>query len=71
MKYEEILSNIKSEIERKGLKKGVVAKRAGFSPQEFSDILTGRRKLLRVERVPDIAEALGTDIADLFKKTAD
>lgn len=44
------------------MKQGVVAKRAGFTKQEFSNIMNERRKLLRVEHLPAIAEAMGVDV---------
>lgn len=55
--YEDIINNIKRILAAKGMKQVVVAERAGFSPQEFSNMLNGRRKLLRVEYMPAIAEA--------------
>ena len=63
--YEDIISNLKEIIKRKKLKKGAVAAKLGFSSQQFSDILHGR-KLLRIEDVPLIAKALDVDIADIF-----
>lgn len=68
MLYDEIVFNIKHIIDEKGMKQGVVAKRAGFTPQEFSNIMNGRRKLLRVEHLPAIAFAIGIDVNTLFIK---
>lgn len=65
--YEMIIQNIKGLIESKGMKQGVVAERAGFTPQDFSNILNERRKLLRVEHVLPIAKALGVEVNDLLK----
>lgn len=64
--YEDIVSNIKRIISEKGMKQGVVAERAGFSQSEFSNILNGRRKLLRVEHILPIAEALKVDVNTLY-----
>ena len=64
--YEEVISNIKNIIETKGIKQGVVAERAGFTPQDFSNMLNERRKLIRIEHIPRIAGALDVDINDLF-----
>jgi len=64
--YEEVISNIKKIIEMKGIKQGVVAERAGFTPQDFSNMLNERRKLIRIEHIPRIAGALGVDINELF-----
>ena len=63
--YEDIISNLKEIIKRKKLKKGAVAAKLGFSSQQFSDILHGR-KLLRIEDVPLMAKALDVGIADIF-----
>ncbi len=63
--YKKIVENIKKIIEQKGLKQGVVAKRAGFTDQQFSNILC-YRKLLRAEYIPSIAHGLGVDVNDLF-----
>lgn len=65
--YEMIIQNIKDLIESKGMKQGVVAERAGFTPQDFSNILNERRKLLRVEHVLPIANALGVEVNDLLR----
>lgn len=65
--YEDILNNIKSIIAEKGMKQIFVAEKAGFSKQEFSNILHGR-KLLRVEYIPRIAMALDVEIKVLFEK---
>ncbi|WP_317395695.1 helix-turn-helix transcriptional regulator [Blautia hydrogenotrophica] len=64
--YSDIIQNIKSIINRKGMKQKVVAERAGFTPQEFSNILNERRKLLRVEYMPAIADAMEVDVNELY-----
>lgn len=66
--YEDIINNIKRILAAKGMKQVVVAERAGFSPQEFSNMLNERRKLLRVEYMPAIAEALDVDIHELYQR---
>ena len=43
------------------MKQGIVAERAGFTPQEFSNIMNARRKLLRIEHLHPIACAMGVD----------
>lgn len=60
--YDDIVCNIKRIIDEKGMKQGVVAERAGFTKQEFSNIMNERRKLLRVEHLPAIAIAIGVDV---------
>lgn len=64
--YEKVIENIQKIIRQKGMKQGVVAERAGFTRQEFSNILNDRRKLLRIEHIPRIAKALGVDISELY-----
>ena len=66
IKYEDIVDNIKKIISVKGMKQGVVAERAGFSQCEFSNILNGRRKLLRVEHILPLAQALEVDVNTLY-----
>lgn len=63
--YEDIICNIKRIIDEKGMKQGVVAERAGFTPQEFSNIMNERRKLLRIEHLCPIACAIGVDVNTL------
>lgn len=65
--YETLVSNIKVLIFEKGIKQGVVAKRAHFTESEFSNMLNDRRKLIRAEHLPRIAFALGVDVSELFK----
>ena len=64
--YNKIVTNIRELIEARGMKQGVVAERAGFTPQDFSNMLNERRKLIRVEHLPAIANAIGVDIKELF-----
>ena len=64
--YDDIIFNIKNLIEQKGMKQGVVAERAGFTPQEFSNIMNELRKLLRIEHLLPIANALGVSINALY-----
>lgn len=65
-RYDDIISNIKRIIDEKGMKQGFVAEKAGFTKQEFSNILNERRKLLRVEHLWDIAMTLGVSVNDLY-----
>ena len=65
--YSNIITNIKKLIKNKGLKQSFVAKQAGFNSQSFSDILNGR-KLLRVEHLPELADALEVEIEGFFRK---
>lgn len=66
MEYEKLILNIRALIDENGLKKGFVAEKAGFTVQEFSNILCNRQ-LLRVEDVPAIASAIGVTPNDIFR----
>ena len=61
----EIIESVRNAIEAKGLKQCVVAERAGFTPQEFSNILCGR-KTFRTEYVAPVCNALGITPNELF-----
>lgn len=65
-KYENVIENIKKLIKEKGMKQGAVAEKAGFTPQEFSNMMHGGRKLLRVEYIPRIAFALGVTSNEIY-----
>lgn len=67
IKYDDIVNNIKNIIQAKCLKQASVAKKAGFTEKEFSDMLNCRRKLIRAEHLPYIAYGLDVEINDLFK----
>lgn len=61
----DIISIIREIIKDKGYKQCVVAEKAGFSPQDFSNILCGR-KVFKVEYVEPICIALEVTPNDLF-----
>ena len=65
--YDDIIQNIKNVMAEKGIRQGTVAASAGFSKQDFSNILNDHRKLLRVEYLAPIAFALGVDVNELLK----
>lgn len=65
-----VVNNIKRIIREKGFRKKYIAERAGFSEQQFSYILNGR-KVLRVEYLLPIASALGIEIGELFEQNAE
>lgn len=64
--YETVIENIKQIMKQKGIKHCVVAERAGFTQSQFSHFLNNRRKLLRVEHLLPIAEALEVSVNDLY-----
>lgn len=57
--------NIAKIIKDKGLKQMYVASEAGYTPQEFSDMLNGR-KLIKVCDIPRIAKVLGVGSDDIY-----
>lgn len=56
---------IRKKIAEKGLVQKAVANRAGFSEQQFSDMLNDR-KIIRACDLFRISEALGVDLVDLL-----
>ena len=56
-----VAKNIAEVIENKGLKQIYIAKKAGYSPQEFNDMLNGRR-LIKVNDIARISSALDVDV---------
>lgn len=58
--------NINQIIHSKGLKQGVVAIRAGFSSQQFSDMLNGRRIIKPCDALA-IAKALNVEISEIYE----
>ena len=60
-----IKENIRRIIESKGLKHRAVAIRAGLRPQQFSDMLNGRRNIY-AEDILRISIALEVTPNDLF-----
>jgi DNA-binding Xre family transcriptional regulator len=64
-----VIHNIKIIISNKGLKKKSVADKAGYTKQQFSDLLNGR-KTIKSDDVLRIAIALEVTPNDLFGITA-
>ena len=62
-----VAKNIQSIIAEKGLKQCAVAKRAGFSNQQFNDMLNGR-KIIKPCDALAISEALGVTMNELYKE---
>lgn len=60
--------NIACAIKARGMKNNVVADRAGFTAQQFSDMLNGR-KIIKPCDILAISNAIGVDIGDLFANT--
>lgn len=62
---EPVSTRIRILLEEKGLKQNVIAKRSGFTPQNFNNMLMGR-KLIRVCDIQSIAKAIGAEVNELF-----
>lgn len=61
----ELPCNIIRIINERGLKQRAIAERAGFSKQQFSDMMNGR-KIIKPCDALAIADALGVTMNDLF-----
>lgn len=57
--------NIACAIKVRGMKNNAVAERAGFSAQQFSDMLNGR-KIIKPCDILAISDAIGISVGDLF-----
>lgn len=62
---EPVATRISTLLEEKGLKQNVIAKSSGFTPQNFNNMLKGR-KLIRACDISTIADAIGVDVNELF-----
>lgn len=63
----DVPQNISRIIRQKGLIQRAVAERAGFTANQFCDMLNGR-KTLKADYIPQIASALNVPISELFEK---
>ena len=61
----QLADNIKSIIRKKGILQSALAKKAGYSKQQLSNMLQGR-KLIRADDIPKIASALSLTPNDLY-----
>ena len=53
-------------LAREGFSETQLSRRAGFRPEQYRDLVTGRRACCSVEDAREIADALGCRFADLF-----
>lgn len=60
-----VIPNIRKIIDERGLKQCAVAKKAGYSKQQFNSLLTGR-KLITDADICKITTALDVDANTLF-----
>lgn len=61
-----VVQNMSRIIKDKGLKKVYVAEKAGYAPQELTDMLNGR-KIIKASDVLKLACALGVGAGELFE----
>lgn len=65
-KYNAMLpKNISVAIKKQGIKNNVLAERAGYSQQQLSDMLNGR-KIIKPCDILAISGALGVGVDELF-----
>ncbi len=62
-----IAIGIKKKIIETGLMQKSIASRAGFTQQQFSDMLNGRR-VIRAIDIFRISTAMGIEVADLYEE---
>lgn len=60
-----VVWNIKRIMSEKGLKQKYVAERSGFTEQEFSNMMNGRKKI-DIGYIKNICFALDVEANDLF-----
>ena len=60
-----VSQNIVEITEEIGIKQRVIAKRAGFSSQQLTDMIKWRR-LIKISDIPKLANALNVSPNDLF-----
>lgn len=61
-----VAENMSRIIKDRGLKKVYVARKAGYAPQELTDMLNGR-KIIKPSDVLKLACALGVGAGELFE----
>ena len=59
--------NVVAEIEKRGLKKGFVARKIGVTEARFSDLINGRRRL-QVEEALILADLFGLDVDEVIEQ---
>ncbi|MDL2318187.1 helix-turn-helix transcriptional regulator [Eubacteriales bacterium OttesenSCG-928-A19] len=62
---EPMATNISRIITERGVKHAYIARKAGYSSQEFSNMLKGRR-IIKVADIERLATALDVSLNDLF-----
>ncbi len=65
MERDPVAYGIKTLIAEKGLLQRAVAQRAGYTPQQFSDMLNNRKVIKAIDLIP-ISGALGVGVQDIY-----
>lgn len=60
-----VAKGIEKIIDEKGFIQGAIASKAGFSDQQFCDMLKGR-KIIRADYLVPIAKAMGVTVQDIY-----
>ena len=60
-----VAAGIESIIREKGFIQGTIAAKAGFTDQQFCDMLKGR-KVIRADYMAPIAKAMGVSVQDIY-----
>ena len=66
---EKLIHSIRTLIQKSGMKQKAIAQKCGFSEQEFSNMLNGR-KVIMGEHIPAIAKALGVTPNEIYGKAS-
>ena len=63
-----VANRIREIIKEKGLKQTAIAEKAGFTAQEFNDMLNGRRliRVVDIAAIIKVLEPVGVDANELF-----
>ena len=62
-----VADNLREYIDENGLKQTAIASRAGYTVQQFNDMLNGRR-IMKANDIERIIEATGVDANMLFRR---
>ena len=65
MSRDPIAMGIRSLINERGMIQRVVAERAGYTSQQFSDMLNDRKTIKAIDIVP-ISKALGVSVQEVY-----
>lgn len=65
-----VADRVREIIKEKGLKQTAIAEKAGFTAQEFNDMLNGRRLMRAVDiaAIISVLEPVGVDANELFRR---